>query len=133
MTKVELSRVDGGRALAPRAPSRRFWVALVIAIIADVLQLAIFPLFGEGAASPLDDGLDVVVAASLIALLGFEWALLPAFVAELVPLADLAPTWTAAVLFVAWRKKRKSKKADAQLGAFEVNPSKNGRDGEASA
>ena len=34
-------------------------------------------------------------------LLGFHWAFLPAAVAEVVPVVDLAPTWTAAVLIVA--------------------------------
>jgi hypothetical protein len=48
----------------------------------------------------------VVVAAALIKLLGFHWALLPALAAEAVPALDLAPTWTAAVLLVTRAKKR---------------------------
>jgi hypothetical protein len=35
----------------------------------------------------------------LLRLIGWHWALLPAFVGELIPGLDLVPTWTAAVLF----------------------------------
>jgi hypothetical protein len=78
-----------------------------VAVAADVLQLAVFPLFGEGFASPFDDVLDLVVAGVLIKLLGFHWAFLPAIGAELVPGLDLAPTWTATVLLVtqtSWKR-----------------------------
>jgi hypothetical protein len=44
--------------------------------------------------------LDLAVAAVLIRLLGFHWALLPALAAEAMPALDLAPTWTASVLLV---------------------------------
>jgi hypothetical protein len=37
------------------------------------------------------------VAAVLVALVGWHWAFLPSFVAELVPGLDLVPTWTVAV------------------------------------
>jgi hypothetical protein len=57
------------------------------------------PLFAEGGLSPLDTGLDVIVGAILIKLLGWHWAFLPTFAAELVPGLDLFPTWTAAVFF----------------------------------
>jgi hypothetical protein len=56
-------------------------------------------LFAEGGLSPLDTGLDVIVGAILIKLLGWHWAFLPTFAAELVPGLDLFPTWTAAVFF----------------------------------
>ena len=42
----------------------------------------------------------LAVAAALVWLLGFHWALLPAIAAEMVPALDLAPTWTASVLFI---------------------------------
>jgi hypothetical protein len=70
------------------------------------LQIALAPLFGEGFASPLNDALDLLVAAVLIKLLGFHWPLLPALVAEAVPALDLAPTWTAAVLLVTGSRRR---------------------------
>lgn len=74
--------------------------ARVVAIAADAVQIGLAPLFGEGFASPFNDVLDVAVAAVLIKLLGFHWALLPALAAESVPALDLAPTWTASVLLV---------------------------------
>jgi hypothetical protein len=78
----------------------RIRAARAIALIADALQLGLFPLFSEGAASPLDAGLDVLVGVALTALLGWHWLFLPTFVAEAVPLLDVVPTWTAAVFYV---------------------------------
>ena len=78
------------------APAKRR-AALAIAMVADVVQWVLGPLVLWGAASPVDDVLDVVVAFLVIRLIGFHWALLPAFVAEVVPFVDLVPTWTAAV------------------------------------
>jgi hypothetical protein len=62
------------------------------------------PLFAVGSLSPLNDVLDVVTAAVMFALLGWHPALLPTFIAELVPMLNLFPTWTAAVLFVTRRR-----------------------------
>lgn len=72
--------------------------ALGIAMFADALQIVLFPLFGEGALSPANDLLDIAVAWTLTRLLGWHWAFLPSFLAELVPGLDLVPTWTVAVL-----------------------------------
>ena len=38
-----------------------------------------------------------VAALVLWRLLGWHWVLIPSFVVELLPVAELAPTWTAAV------------------------------------
>jgi len=75
-------------------------LAWMIAVIADTLQIAALPFFAEGGISPLDTGLDLLVAFMLTRLLGWHWAFLPTFAAELVPGLDLIPTWTAAVFFV---------------------------------
>jgi hypothetical protein len=80
--------------------SREHRLAWLIAIAADALQIGVFPVFMEGALSPFDDALDVIVAATLWRLLGWHWALLPSLAAELVPGLDLIPTWTAAVFFI---------------------------------
>jgi len=72
--------------------------ALAIAVAADALQIVFFPLFVEGAGSPLDDLLDIAIAWVLIRLLGWHWAFLPSFVAKVLPGVDLVPTWTMAVL-----------------------------------
>lgn len=50
--------------------------------------------------SPVNAGLDVVVAICLILLVGWHIAFLPTFIVEQLPFADLAPTWTIGVLFV---------------------------------
>src|ERR1700687_1775791 len=49
---------------------------------------------------PADSLLDLVVGFTMIRLLGWHWAFLPTLAAELIPGADLFPTWTAAVWFV---------------------------------
>ncbi len=80
--------------------SRDQRMAWLVAIAADCIQIFALPLFAIGALSPADVLLDVVVGATLIRLLGWHWALLPAMVAELVPGFDLIPTWTASVFYV---------------------------------
>src|SRR5712691_6317573 len=81
----------------PLSPRTRFRAAMVLAMMADALQIVVFPLFAEGALSPADDVLDLVVAAVLVHLLGWHWEFLPSFFAELVPGVDLVPFWTLAV------------------------------------
>jgi hypothetical protein len=75
-------------------------LAWIVALAADAIQIAVFPLFAEGGLSPADTALDVLTGALLIRLLGWHWAFLPTFAAELLPGFDLFPTWTAAVFFV---------------------------------
>jgi hypothetical protein len=79
---------------------RRWRMAFAVAAVADVLQIAVFPAFVEGAASPLDDALDAVVAVALLLILGLRFRLAFALALELVPGADLFPTWTAVVASV---------------------------------
>ena len=78
---------------------------MIVAIIADLLQLVFFPLTIEGALSPADDILDVAVAGVLSWLLGWHWEFLPSFLTKLVPGADLVPCWTIAVANV-YRKNK---------------------------
>jgi len=63
----------------------RLKIAMVIAIVADILQLAVFPYFVEGAMSPADDILDLSMAGILSYLLGWHWEFMPSFLAKLVP------------------------------------------------
>ena len=84
----------------------RFRAAMVLAIIADALQIVVFPLFVEGAASPADDILDFGIGAVLVCLLGWHWEFLPSFFAKLLPGVDLVPLWTMAVASVYWKSKR---------------------------
>jgi hypothetical protein len=84
----------------------RFKIALALAIVADVLQLAVFPLFVEGGASPADDMLDFGVGAMLVYLLGWHWEFLPSAAAKLIPGVDLVPFWSMAVANVYRKSKR---------------------------
>src|SRR3954454_17408707 len=85
---------------------RRFQAAMTLAIIADALRIIVFPLFIEGAISPVDDLLDLGIGAALAYLLGWHWEFLPSFFAKLVPGVDLVPFWTMSVANV-YRKSRK--------------------------
>jgi hypothetical protein len=87
------------------SPGPRFRAALLLAIVADVLQIIVFPLFVEGAESPADDILDFGIGAVLVYLLGWHWEFLPSFLAKLVPGVDLVPFWTMAVANV-YRKSK---------------------------
>ena len=79
---------------------------MLLAIVADALELVVFPLFVEGAFSPADDLLDVAVGAAMVHLLGWHWEFLPSFFAKLVPGVDLVPFWTMAVANVYRKAKR---------------------------
>ncbi len=81
-----------------RAAVRMAWA---VALASDAVQWILWPLLAEGAASPVNDILDVITGAILIKLLGWHWAFLPAFLAEIIPGVDLVPTWTAAVFLAA--------------------------------
>jgi hypothetical protein len=94
----------------PISPMTRFRFAMILAILADALQLIFFPIFVEGAESPVDDALDLGVGAALFFLLGWHWEFLPSALAKLVPGVDLIPCWTIAVASVY----RKSKQIAAQ-------------------
>jgi hypothetical protein len=87
------------------SPGSRLRAAMILAIIADVLQIAVFPLFVEGAESPADDILDLGMGAVLTYLLGWHWEFLPSFLGKLVPGFDLVPLWTLAVANV-YRKSK---------------------------
>ncbi len=79
-------------------PSRRKKIALVIAALADAIQLGLFPVFAEGALSLPDDALDAIVALALLLTLGWRWRLVGALAIELIPGAALFPSWTACVM-----------------------------------
>jgi len=104
------------------SPRSRFRAAMVLAIIADALQIAVFPLFVEGAESPADDILDFGIGAVLVYLLGWHWEFLPSFLAKLLPAVDLVPFWTMAVANVYRKSKRMPVTID---GSHEVRPTPN--------
>jgi hypothetical protein len=79
--------------------------AYVIGICADLIQVCLTPFLSEGFASPFNDVLDVVVCVILSRLIGFHVAFLPSFLIKLIPLVEIAPTWTLAV-FISTRHLR---------------------------
>ena len=76
--------------------------AIAVAVLADALQLLLGPMGLVG----VDQAVDLVAAVLIVWLIGFHPLLLPTFVVELVPMADLLPTWTGCVLLVLARKKK---------------------------
>jgi hypothetical protein len=96
--------LDSVNSISPRM---RLRAAMIVAVVADALQVAVFPLFVQGAASPVDDIVDFVVGSTLAWLLGWHWEFLPSFLAKLVPGVDLVPLWTLAVANV-YRKSRQT-------------------------
>jgi hypothetical protein len=95
------------QAILSISPVSRFRAAMALAIIADALQIVVFPLFVQGGASPADDVLDLGIGVVLIQLLGWHWEFLPSFFAKLVPGVDLVPFWTMAVVNV-YRKSKQT-------------------------
>jgi len=91
----------------PRLPTpiltkRRVWSAYAVAVTADALQLTLGPIGWAFA----DEIIDVAAAAATWALLGFHPLLLPTFVVEFLPVADMLPTWTGCVALVVALRKR---------------------------
>lgn len=89
------------------SPGARLRVAMVLAILADLLQIFILPFVVEGAMSPADDALDLGVGVALISLLGWHWEFLPSAMAKFMPGIDLVPFWTMAVANV-YRKSKQT-------------------------
>jgi hypothetical protein len=107
-------------------PGSRFRTAMVLAVIADALQIIVFPTFTEGAISPADDILDLGIAAVLVNLLGWHWEFLPSFLAKLVPGVDLVPFWTMAVANVYRKSKRMAVTAEDRREEHPVLRGKQG-------
>ena len=78
------------RLLTPR----QAWIARGLALAVDLAQWAFLP----AALTPLNNAVDVGTGLALLALVGWHWAFLPTFLAELVPFVELVPTWTLAVM-----------------------------------
>jgi hypothetical protein len=81
--------------MAPQLTPRRVLIARVLALAVDLVQWVLLPV----ELTPLNNVIDAATGLALIALVGWHWAFLPTFLAEMVPFVDLVPTWTLAVLF----------------------------------
>jgi hypothetical protein len=77
---------------------RRILLARTVAVVADMLQIVLFPLFPLENLPPINAVVDAIVCLILILLVGWHIAFLPSFIVKAVPFGDLAPTWTIAVL-----------------------------------
>lgn len=88
--------------IAPVLTKRRIWFAFSVAVITDSIQLFLGPLGWVF----LDDGLDVIAMILTSAAIGFHMLLLPTFVIELLPVADMLPTWTGCTAAVVILRKR---------------------------
>jgi len=108
-------------SLIPSSDRWRFQAGMVLAVPADALQIFVMPLFAEGALSPADDVLDVLVAFILVRLLGWHWEFLPAVAAELVPGVDLVPFWTLAVgnVYRKWKQRAVAEESPNQVQVIE--------------
>jgi hypothetical protein len=74
----------------PRVPVRRkarFIAAFTVAAISDILAAAF------GFVPPLQWALDIVTAAALFFILGRQWVILPALIAEAIPGLAVFPFW----------------------------------------
>src|SRR5262245_13974165 len=88
--------------VVPELTRRRIWFAFIVAGITDTVQLVLGPLGWVF----VDESLDVLAMVLTSATIGFHMLLLPTFVIELIPLADMLPTWTGCTAAVVMLRKR---------------------------
>ena len=87
---------------APKLKRTRIGLALTMAVSADALQFLLGP---AGWVLP-DQAIDLVAMLLTAWAIGFHLLLLPTFLAELFPVVDMLPTWTACVIAVIALRKR---------------------------
>jgi len=87
----------------------RIAAAVGIAVVVDGVQLVLGPIGWVVA----DEILDVVAMVAISWLLGFHPLLLPTFLIELFPVADVLPTWTGCVGLVVWLRWRAQRRETA--------------------
>ncbi len=99
------------RFSAPKLTRGRMALALSVAVVADGLQLLLGPMGWVVA----DEIIDVVAMVLTSLVLGFHLLLLPTFVVEFIPVADMLPSWTACVVAVIALRKRDSQNASTTV------------------
>jgi hypothetical protein len=87
---------------APVLTRARMIAAISVAVAADGLQFLLGP-FGWGGADQIIDFIAMLVVSRII---GFHILLLPTFIAELFPVIEDLPTWTACTAAVIALRKR---------------------------
>lgn len=98
---------------------RRMIIAVSIAAVADIIQIGLGPVGWTF----FDEIVDVVVMLIMTRLIGFHWLLLPTFLLEFVPLADMLPTWTGCVIFVVRLRSKQQKRLQELPPVAESKPS----------
>ncbi|HEY2953105.1 MAG TPA: hypothetical protein VGK40_11005 [Verrucomicrobiae bacterium] len=89
----------------PKLTRLRIGLAFLVALIADGLQLLLGPLGW----ALFDEIIDLLAMILVTVLLGFHILFLPTFVAEIIPVIDMLPTWTGCVaLVVTLRRKQQA-------------------------
>ena len=99
---MRMSQWVGRRFAVPVLTRQRIWFAFTVAAATDAIQLGFGPLGWLF----LDEALDVLAMILTCAALGFHILLLPTFVIELLPVADMLPTWTGCTAVVVFQRKR---------------------------
>ena len=94
----------------PTLTRGRITAAYGAAILIDGVQLLAGPLGWAG----FDEALDVGAAILTWRLLGFHPLLLPTFIVEFLPVADMLPTWTGCVALVVALRKRQQRSVPAR-------------------
>src|SRR6478672_1541003 len=87
---------------SPILTRERVRLAYAVAIITDILQLVLGPVGWAFA----DEVLDLIAMIVISRLIGFHPLLLPTFILEFLPIADMLPTWTGCVAIVVAIRKR---------------------------
>ena len=96
----------------PVLNAARVRLAYGVAIAVDILQVALGPIGWAFA----DETLDVIAAVITWRLLGFHPLLLPTFVIEFLPVADMLPTWTGCVALVVALRRRQQTTVPVPVG-----------------
>ncbi len=86
----------------PTLTRGRVALAFSVAVATDALQVL---MGGAGWFLP-DEVLDVAAMVIIARIVGFHPLLLPTFVLEFLPVADMLPTWTGCVAIVVLQRRR---------------------------
>lgn len=107
--------------------ARRVWAARIIAGTADFIQWVLIPTGTPlGVVSPVNDAIDVVVMIVMISILGWHIAFLPSFIVEEIPVLNMAPTWTIAVVYATWGAASEPAASNDSPAAPAVTPADGG-------
>ena len=108
--------------MSPAAvPASRKRIAIAIALLADAAQGGMFVEMPALSWLPAD-ALDILVGIAFLLLLGFRWRILFAMGLEMIPGAQLFPSWTAFIISLPTIEGETKKLEAKQLEAAVVSP-----------